>query len=243
MTPPELDGVGVTEKLSQQISLSNEFVDHNGERVQLRKYFDGQKPVLLTMVYYGCPSLCNYHLNGLLDVFRKIDMLPGRDYEFVAVSMDHTETHELAAKKRQNYLKELNLPGAENGWHFLVGSEANVKLLANEIGFAFKWIEETQQFSHPAVAHILTPRGIISRYLHGIEFPPQTLRLSLIEASDGKIGTIIDKIVLFCFQFNPSSHKYSLYAFKLMQIGALLTIVLLGIFLVPNWLRDRRANI
>lgn len=240
-TPQELEGVGVTEKLSQKISLSLEFTEHTGQVVPLQKYFSGHKPVLFTMVYYGCPSLCNMHLNGLLKVFRESGMMPGKDYEFVAVSMNHRETPELAAKKRDNYLKELNMPGAENGWHFLVGNEANVKQLADELGFKFKWIEASQQYSHAAVAYILTPNGVISRYLYGIEFPAKTLRLSLVEAADGKIGTFIDQVTLFCFQLTDKG--YSLRAFRLMQVGALLTVILLGIFLVPNWIRSRRISL
>lgn len=239
-TPPELEGVGVDEKLGQRLTPTLAFTDHTGKAVTLGDYFNGKKPVLMSMVYYNCPSLCNFHLNGLLEVFKKLDLRAGRDFEFVAVSMDHTEDAELAGAKRESYLKELNQPGAEQGWHFLVGDEQNVNQLASELGFKFKWIEETEQFSHAAVAYVLSPNGMISRYLYGIDFPPQTLRLSLVEASDGKVGNIIDQIVLFCFQFDPSKNKYSLYAFKMMQMGAILTVLLIGMFLVPTWLKERR---
>lgn len=239
--PEEIQDVGVTEKLSQQISKSLEFTNDKNEKVTLGQYFTGNKPVLLSMVYYDCPSLCNFHLNGLLDVFRKTKLKVGQDFEFVAISMNHRETPELAAKKKANYLKELDQPGAENGWHFLVGSEENVKKIANEIGFRFKWNEAGQQYAHAAVAYVLTPDAIISRYLYGIEFPPQTLRLSLIEASQGKIGNIVDQIILFCFQFNPSQNKYTLYAFNVMRVGAILTAVLLAAFLLPYWRRERRV--
>lgn len=238
--PEEIENVGVTENLSQQISRTLEFTDDRGQKVTLGQYFNSTKPVLFSMVYYNCPSLCNFHLNGLLDVFRKAKMQIGKDFEFVAVSMDHKETADLAASKKETYLKELNQPGAENGWHFLVGSEANVKQLANELGFRFKWNEAGQQYAHAAVAYVLTPEGVISRYLYGIEFPAQTLRLSLIEASQGKIGNIIDQIVLFCFQFNPSKNKYTLYAFNVMRIGGALTAILLAAFLIPYWRKERR---
>ncbi|MEK6555484.1 MAG: SCO family protein [Bdellovibrionota bacterium] len=239
-TPEELADVGVTEHLSQKLSNSLEFTDDAGKKVTLGQYFNGQKPVLFTMVYYNCPSLCNYHLNGLLDVFHKAKMTVGKDFDLVAVSMNHNETPELAAKKKINYLKELNQPGAEKGWHFLVGTEENVLKLAGELGFRFKWNEAGQQYAHAAVAYVLTPQGVISRYLYGIEFPPQTLRLSLIEASQGKIGNIIDQIVLFCFQFNPSKNKYTLAAFNVMRLGGALTALLLAAFLVPYWRRERR---
>jgi protein SCO1 len=239
-TPTEIQGVGVDEKLSQRITRTLPFTDHTGKAVTLGDYFQGKKPVLMSMVYYNCPSLCNFHLNGLLEVFKKLDMQAGRDFEFVAISMDHTETAGLADGKRSTYLKELKQTGADAGWHFLVGNEQSVKQIASELGFKFKWIEETEQFAHAAVAYVLTPDAVISRYLYGIDFPPKTLRLSFVEASDGKVGNIIDQIILFCFQFDPSKNKYSLYAFNLMQMGALLTVLLIGIFLVPTWLKERR---
>lgn len=241
-TPPELQDVGITEHLNQQITLSNSFTDDKGQPVTLAKYYDGHKPVLMTMVYYDCPNLCNYHLNGLLDVFKKMDLKAGRDFNFVAVSMSHTETPELAAKKKAAYLKALGQTGAEDGWHFLVGNEQNVKLLADELGFKFKWNEAIKQYAHAAVGYVTTPKGIISRYLYGIEFPPQTLRLSLVEASEGKIGTIVDKMSLFCFQFDPSKNKYTLYAFNIMQMGGALTALLLAVFLIPYWIRERRKS-
>jgi protein SCO1/2 len=238
--PEEIENVGVTEHLSQQLSKSLDFTNDKGEKVTLGQYFNGKKPVLITMIYYSCPSLCNYHLNGLLDVFRKSKMQIGRDFDLVAVSMNHRETPDLAAKKKATYLKELNQPGAEAGWHFLVGTEQNVKKLSDELGFRFKWSEASQQYAHAAVAYVTTPEGVISRYLYGIEFPPQTLRLSLIEASQGKIGNIIDQIVLFCFQFDPSKNKYTLYAFNIMRIGGALTALLLAAFIFPYWRRERR---
>lgn len=241
-TPTEIEGVGIDERLNHQINLANEFQDETGAVVPLSKFYTGHKPVLLTMVYYNCPNLCNYHLNGLLDVFKKMDLKAGRDFEFVAVSMDHHETPELAVKKKANYLKALGQMGAEKGWHFLVGKEANVKALANDVGFKFKWNEAGKQFAHAAVAYVTTPTGIVSRYLYGIEFPPKTLHLSLVEASEGKIGNIMDKMSLFCFQFDPSKNKYTLYAFNIMQMGGALTAIILAVFLVPYWVRERRKT-
>lgn len=241
-TPPELEDVGITERLNQQITLSNEFTDDKGRPVTIGKYYDGRKPVLMAMVYYDCPNLCNYQLNGLLDVFKKLDLKAGRDFTFVAVSMDHKETPEVAAKKKASYLKALGQLGADESWHFLVGSEKNVKSLAGELGFKFKWNEAGKQYAHAAVAYVTTPKGIISRYLYGIEFTPQTLRLSLVEASEGKIGNIVDRISLYCFQFDPSKNKYTLYAFNIMQMGGALTALLLAVFLVPYWVRERRRT-
>jgi len=240
--PAEIEGVGITEKLGQQISTDLTFTDDEGQPVTLAKYFNGERPVLLTMVYYNCPSLCNFHLNGLLDVFKNTQARIGVDFDVVSVSMDHTETADLASKKKATYIKALGQGGAEKGWHFLVGDETNVKKLADELGFRFKWNEAAKQFAHVAAAYVSSPTGMISRYLYGIEFSPQTLRLSLVEASNGKIGNIVDQLILFCFQFDPSKNKYTLYAFNLMRIGALLTVILLAAFLVPFWLREKRKG-
>lgn len=241
MKPAELENVGVDEHLGQKLSLETEFTDDKGEAVTLKRYFSGHKPVLMAMIYYNCPNLCNFQLNGLIEVVREMKGgIAGQDYEFVAVSMDSSETSELAAKKKANYLKALNQPGAEKGWHFLVGSAASVKKLTTELGFRYRWDDNLKQFAHAAATYVVSPDGMLSRYLYGIQFSPATLRLSLVEASDGKIGGVMEQIALFCFQFDPTKNKYTLYAYNLMRIGAFLTIFVLGIFLVPVWMRERQ---
>lgn len=241
-TPLDLQDIGVTERLGEKVELSLPFVDDQGHAVTLGKYFSGDKPVLLTMVYYGCPSLCNFHLNGLVDVFKKMDWKVGRDFRFVAVSMDHKEDDFLAGEKKANYIKELGLPDAATDWHFLTGTEANVKKLADQLGFKFKWNEQQKQYAHAAVAYVMTPSGVISRYLYGIEFPPETLRLSLVEAHEGQVTSIVDKLILFCFQFNPTKNKYTIYAYNLMRAGAALLVLVLALLLVPLWLRERKQR-
>ncbi|MEQ1664367.1 MAG: SCO family protein, partial [Bdellovibrionales bacterium] len=198
------------------------------------------RPVIMAMVYYDCPHLCNYQLNGLIDVVKKMKGTAGIDYDVVAVSMDATETPDLAIKKKQNYMKSLGQPVAEGGWHFLVGSTENVQSLADQLGFSFKWDDNLKEFAHAAATYILTPDGRLSRYMYGIEFAQQTLRLSLVEASEGKIGSFVEKIALFCFQFDPTKNKYTLYSFNLMRIAGALTVFLIGLFLIPVWLREKR---
>ena len=237
-----LKNLGVKENLEAQLNLDRQFVNEKGETVALGKYFDGNRPVLLTMVYYSCPSLCNYHLNGLLDTFKGMKSPVGEDFQFVAVSMNHREDSDLASAKKDTYLEQLGQEGAAAGWHHLVGSEENVKALADELGFSFRWLPDQQEYAHPAVAYVVTPTGIISRYLYGIEFSSKTLRLSLVEAAAGKIGNVIDQIILFCFQFNPAKSKYTLYAYNLMRVMAGLTVLLLAVFLIPIWIRERRAT-
>ena len=240
--PRQLEGVGVEENLGEFIDLDLSFRSDSGKITPLAEVLEGQVPILMTMVYYNCPSLCSYHLNGLNDVFRDMKWNAGQDFKFVAVSMDHREGSELAAKKKNNYLKDFGRSGGEAGWHFLTGTEENVRALADQLGFGFRWDEKRQEYAHPAVAYILTPEGQISKYLHGINFNAQTLRLALVEASQGKVGTLIDQIFLFCYRFDPSKNKYTLAAYNIMRLGGLLTLLVLAIILVPLWLRGDRLG-
>lgn len=237
--PKELQAVAVDQNLSQKLDLNLQFTDDKGVTAPLGRFFNGPKPVLMAMVYYNCPSLCSYHLNGLNDTMKQLKWTAGQQFELVAVSMDHTETPDLAAKKKSNYVKEYGRPESENGWHFLVGSKENVKALADQLGFRFTWLEDKKQFAHAAVAYVITPEGKISRYLHGIQVDPDTLKMSLLEASDGKIGSVVEQIMLFCFQFDPKKNKYTLYAWNIMRIGAALMVVMLALVLVPVWRREQ----
>jgi protein SCO1 len=240
--PDEIKNVGIKERLGEKIDLNLEFTNDSGEVVKLGHYFQTHKPVIMAMIYYSCPNLCNFQLNGMVDTFQKMKGQAGTDYEFVAISMDHTENSKQASAKKAAYLKVLNQPGSENGWHFLVGSEANVKAIAAQLGFEFKWSNELNQFAHAAATYVVTPTGEISRYLHGIAYTPETLRFSLVEASSGKIGSFIEQFALYCFQFNPAKNKYTLYAFRIMQIGAALTVLLLVIFIFPVWMKERHKK-
>jgi protein SCO1 len=238
--PAELGSVGITEKQGQFIDKTLVFKDEQGRERPIGEFFHRRKPVLLAMVYYNCPSLCNFHLNGLTETMKALKWSTGREFELIAVSMDHNEGPELALAKKHNYLKLYDRANSELGWHFLTGSEANVKALADQIGFKFKWLPEKKQFAHAAVTHVLTPDGKISRYLHGIQPEVATLRMSLLEASNGKIGSIVDQMMMFCFQFNPEKNKYTLYAWNIMRLGAVMTVLLLALFLVPVWWREQR---
>ncbi len=237
--PQELQDVGVTEHLGDKLDLNLNFTDEQGQVVPLGSFFGRGKPVLMAMVYYTCPSLCNYHLNGITDTLKKLRWTSGEDFEVVAVSMNSAEAPDVADKKKQSYLKVYDRPEGNGGWHFLVGSTVNVQKLADQLGFKFHWLEDKKQFAHASVAYVVTPQGKISRYLHGIQIEPTTLKLSLLEASSGKIGTILEQAVMFCFQFDPHKNKYTLYAWNIMRIGALLMVLLLALFLVPVWWRGQ----
>lgn len=235
--PAELQNVGVDEHLGSELDLGLQFTDESGAPVALGKYF-GKKPVLMAMVYYTCPSLCNYHLNGLTETMKQLKWVAGKDFEVVAVSMNSKETPDVAEKKKHNYLEAYGRHEGDSGWHFLVGSEENVQKLAAQLGFKFRWLEDQQQFAHASVAYVVTPEGKISRYLHGIQVEPNTLRLSLLEASNGKIGGIVEHALMFCFQFDPVKNKYTLYAWNIMRLGALVMVLLLAIIFIPVWWRE-----
>lgn len=236
--PAELTKVGVDEHLGAQIDLNMEFKNEGGQLVPLRSFFHGHKPVLMAMVYYNCPSLCNLHLNGLTDQFKQLKWTTGRDFEVVAISMDPSETPELAAKKKANYMASYGRPDGEEGWHFLVGSTENVAKFANQVGFRYQWLPDKKQFAHASVAYVITPDGKISRYLHGVMPEVNTIKMSLLEASDGKIGSIVEQVLMFCFQFDPKKGKFTLYAWNLLRIGAIFVVLLMGLLLVPVWRRE-----
>lgn len=240
--PKEFEKVNLEQHQGKQLTLSREFVSDTGEAVTLGKYFSKDRPVLMAMVYYDCPSLCNYHLNALTNAMKGLKWTAGREFELVMVSMNHRENAKLAAKKKANYVAEYGRPESINGWHFLTGTEENVKGLADELGFKFTWVPEEKQYAHAAVAYVVTPNGKISQYLPGLGVDTQTLRLSMLEASDGKIGSLIDQVLLFCFQFDPKKSKYTLYAWNIMRAGSALMAVLLAVFLVPVWMRERAAR-
>jgi protein SCO1/2 len=240
--PAELQNVGVTEHLGAQLDTSLQFTDDKGVSAPLSRFFEKGKPVVMAIVYYSCPGLCNFHLNGLTDAMKAMKWTLGNQFELVAVSMNHRENAELAAHKKATYVKAYGRPESADGWHFLVGSEANVKKLADEFGFKFNWLPDKQQYAHASVTYVVTPEGKISRYLQGIQPDPTTLKLSLLEASNGKIGNIIDHAMMFCFQFDPHKNKYTLYAWNLMRIGAILMVLLLAVLLIPLWRREQRKE-
>ncbi|MGE0763594.1 MAG: SCO family protein [Bdellovibrionales bacterium] len=237
-TPRELQGIGIKEKLGDSLDLSLPFVDDTGRAVTLGQYFKSNRPVLLTIVYYNCPSLCNFHLNGVTEALKSVKWQPGQEFELVTVSMDPTETHEVAGPKKAAYVKEYGREQSINGWHFLTGKEENIKKLAAQIGFGYRWDDATKQYAHASAAVVVTPGGVISRYVHGISPEAKTLRLALLEASGGKVGSLIDQIVMFCFHFDPKKSKYTLAAWNIMQVGAVLTLLIAAVLLIPFWIRE-----
>lgn len=239
-TAKGLEGVGIEEKIGTTLDLNLTFKDENGETVTLAKYFAGSHtPVIISPVYYSCPGLCNFHLNGLTDALKLMDWTAGSKFKVVAISFDAKEQPEIALKKKASYMKVYNRPGSENGWSFLTGDEANIEAFTRAVGFKFKWNEEANEWAHASAAIVVTPEGKISRYLPGIMFDPKDVKLALNEASNGKVGTFVDSLVLYCFQYNPHQSKYTLYAFNIMKLGGALMVLVLGLWLLPVLIRSR----
>lgn len=238
--PPALEGVGVTERLGQNIDLKLTFVDESGKLVPLERYFHKDRPVILNLVYYSCPMLCTLVLNGQTEALRGIPGSPGKDFEVVTISIDPTETPELARDKKQAYIGELGRGG--EGWHFLTDHDGNVKKLADQIGFGYAYDEQTRQYAHAAAIMVLTPEGAVSRYLYGIQFKPRDLRLALAEASKGKFSASFDRLLLFCYHYDPASRSYVPFAANIMKAGGALTVLILGAVLGIFWRRERRLS-
>lgn len=241
--PPQLEGVGVDEKLGAHINLDLQFTAENGYQVPLRQYFAKGKPVLLTFVYYNCPMLCNLVLNAQTQAMRELAWTPGDDYEVVTVSIDPRENWGLAAKKKQLYLENYGKP-VHDGWHFLADHNDNVKQLAAQVGFRYRYDGKIEQYAHSAVLLFLTPDGRVSRYLYGIKFRERDMRLALTEASEGKLGSTIDKLLLFCYHYDPASRSYVPMARNIMRLGGALTVAIVAFVLMGFWRRERsRARI
>lgn len=242
--PKELEGVGIDEKLGAKIDFNLRVKDDNGQEVTLGSFFDGKHPVIISPVYFACPGLCNFHLNGLTDALKLMDKdwSVGKKFKVLSVSFDSKETPDLAANKKKTYMKLYDREGADKSWHFLTADEATVQAITQALGFKFKWDEKSQEWAHASAAVIITPDGTISRYLPGIMFNPQDIKIALNEATEGKIGNIVDSLVLYCFKYDPHQSKYTLVAFNLMKMGGALMVLVMVIWLLPVWIRARREQ-
>lgn len=237
--PDELEGVGIEEKIGQGIDLDLEFIAENGYPVRLAEFFGKGRPVILNLIYYSCPTLCNLILNGQTDALRDIPGKPGKDFEIVTISIDPSETFDLARRKRAAYLESYGRPAP--GWHFLTDYRGNVKKLAEQVGFHYRYDERTRQYAHAAAIMILTPEGRLARYLYGVRFKPRDLRLALAEAAESRGGLSVDRLLLFCFHYDPQARSYVLFATNFMRAGAALSTLVLALVLARLWRREARA--
>lgn len=236
---PELMNIDVVEHLGDKLPLNLAFTDEQGQAVTLGQYFGEGQPVILYLGYYECPMLCNLVFNGISAGVAELGWTPGEKYQIVSVSIDPDESSELAGAKKANYIKALGMPGAENGWHFLVGGKKQSEALATAVGFKYYFVADRNEWAHPAVVYLISPEGNISRYLYGIKFSGRDLKLGLLEASEGKIGTTIDRIILYCFHYDPEAKGYVLFAQNVMKLGGLATVIIMAFFLGSLWLKDQ----
>jgi protein SCO1/2 len=238
--PPALQNVGFEPQLNAQMPLDLPFRDESGRSVQLREYFS-QKPVVLAFVYYGCPMLCNQVQQGVVGTLRMLSFNPGADYQVVFISFDSRETPDMAAEKKKNVVAHFRRSGTEAGWHFLTGSQDSIDAATRAANFRYNFSPRTNLFAHASGVMVLTPDGRISRYFYGVEYPGRDMRLGLVEASAGKIGTPIDHVLLFCYQYDPSTATYSTAILRIVRLGGALTILCMvgGILIFRR--RDARS--
>jgi protein SCO1/2 len=237
--PPILRDVGITQRLGSQLPLDALFLDEAGRPVRLGQYF-GSRPVVLVLAYYNCPMLCTQVLNGLVGALNVMSLDAGTDFDVVAVSFDARETSAMAAAKKDAYLGRYKRPNASGGWHFLTGDAAAIERLTKAAGFRFRYDKERDQFAHASAVMVATPDGRLARYFYGIEYAPRDLRLGLVEASAGRIGTPVDQVLLYCFHYDPASGKYGPVIVNIIRLSGLATLALLGISLVV--MSRRRAR-
>lgn len=237
--PAYLNGVGVSEQLGKTITKSLIFSNDHKKAFSLKQYLDFKKPLVINLVYFRCPSLCNHTLNGVAQVIKKSQWSIGKDYRILSISVNPQEDIIIAASKKEIYLDAFDKgklkQDVENFWHFLTGKETPIRLLAKDLGIKYKYSKTDKQYLHPSTLVFVSPKGKVTRYLHGIEFSPKDFDLAIQEASEGKTGSFLDQVLFFCSRFDPKKGKYTIYAWRVMQVGGILTILIMLIFLFPVW--------
>ncbi len=241
-SPEQLDGVGIDEHLDRALPLDLTFVDEDGNTVTLGSYFRQGKPVALSLVYFDCPMLCNVFLDGVTATLQDLEWTPGEEFEVVTVSIDPGDTPAGATAKRARYVERLGRPEAAAGWHFLTGSQDHITKLADAVGFRYRLDPDTGEFHHTTALFLATPEGHLSRYLYGVVFDPKTLRLSLVEASEGRIGSATDQLLLFCFAYDHTEGRYGPAAMNLVRAVGAVVVIVLGVFIALNIRRERHRG-
>lgn len=229
--PPMLKNVGIEQHLNEQIPPDLTFVDETGKTVRLGDYF-GKKPLVLSLVYYQCPMLCGEVLNGLESAMRVLKFDVGKEFDVLTVSFDPRETPPMAAAKKAEYMKRYHRPGAEAGWHFLTGKQESIDALTKAAGFQYQFDATSGQFAHATAIAVLTPEGKIAQYYYGVEYAPKDLRLGLVEASNNKIGNLVDGVLLYCYHYDPRTGKYGAIVSRVLKLSAAATIFVIGMMMV-----------
>jgi len=241
--PAALKSVGIEQKLDAQLPLDAEFKNESGEIVKLGDYFGKGRPVVLALVYYECPMLCNEVLNGLTGSLKGISFEAGKEFDVLAISFDARENDkpELAKNKKASYLNRYGRGGAaENGWHFLTGTQSEIDKITGAVGFNYEYDEATEQFAHAGGVMIITPEGKTSRYIYGIDYSPKDLKFALMDSAEGKIGSPVEQLYLYCFHYNPATGKYGLAILSVLRLMAVATVLGLGGMLFVFWRRGRK---
>lgn len=227
-TQMDIPDIGIEQKVGETIPLGLQFVDETGRTVQLGDFFDGRRPVVLSLVYFDCPMLCGEVLNGKLEALKNMNLMLGDDFQAVTVSFDPGEDASMAAAKKEVFLQEYGKPGGQQGWHWLTGEKGNIDALCDATGFGYYYDPDIDQFAHAGTIMVLTPEGTISRYFFGIEYPAKDVRLALLEASNNRIGSAVEQLLLLCYQFDPTTGTYNLMVFRLLQVGGLATLLMMA---------------
>ncbi len=239
ITPNDLKKVSFDQNLGVQVPLDLPFRDESGRAVQLSQYFNG-RPVILALVYYECPMLCSQALEGLVRALKVLALEPGRDYTIVTVSFNPRETPKEAAEKKDHYLQLFKRAGAEDAWHFLTGDQPAIQVLTQTVGFHYVYDEVTKTYAHPTGMIVLTPQGKTSKYVYGIDYGPRDVRLALVEASDEKVGTPVDRLLLYCYHYDPATGKYGLVLMNVLRLAGVLTVACIGGLILILRRREKR---
>lgn len=240
--PDNLQDVGIEEHLGEKIPLDLRFATAKGDSVTLKELMSEDKPVLLNPVYYNCPMLCSMVIDAVYTGIEDLKWTPGAEYTIITFSIDPDEDYQLAASTKDSMITKFNRKDAEDGWHFLTGKEDAIRALTEAIGFKFKKVDATGQFAHSASIMFLSPDGTLTRYLYGIKYDEFNFRNALYEAADGEIGSTVDQVLLYCYQYDPDSQSYVPVAWRIMQLGGFATVLVLGIFLGLMWLKEKNSK-
>jgi protein SCO1/2 len=244
--PNVLQNVQVRQHLNQQLPLNQPFVDDTGAPVTLGKYFDGKHPAVLSMVYYNCPMLCSEEMDGLTSALEMVRLVPGKDFQVVLISIDPSETPELAAKKKAFYLKRYGHPETADGWHFLTGQRPAIDAVSNAVGFGYVRVPgpdgKLTQFAHASSIEIATPTGKLAQYYLGVEYSPKDVLLGLVESSNNRIGSPVANILTYCYHYDPQNNKHSLIVARVVQLGGIVTVASLGSFIFLMFRRDLKLG-
>lgn len=235
-----LKKIGIDQRIGQQLPLDTTFTDETGRTVTLGNYF-GKRPVLLTLVYYDCPMLCTYVLNGMTAALKTLSFDPGKDFDVVAISIDPKEHFQLAQAKKDVYVRNYGRPDTAGGWHFLTGTDPSIRAVADAVGFHYAYDPDLQQYAHGAAIYVVTPKGEVARYFLGLDYPSRDLRLALVEASNNRLGSVVDQALLLCYHYDPTTGKYDASTLFAVRIGFIATVTGLLTFIVVSLRRERRS--